>query len=315
MATVVARGIRALSTAYRKFRRKNSFDIVNHVMQKSRSKTIHGKTRKACLGVAAGIVGGCGAVLYFLDESVKAHDIAISLPRYPWEFNGVFKSFDHAALRRGWQVYRTVCHTCHSLRYVRFLDLVDVTHTKEEVKAIAAEFEVDDGPDQEGNYYKRAAKLSDRVPSPFPNEEAARAANFGANPPDLTYAVYTRKRGTDYMFSLLTGWTEPPAGVRVDDGQYFNTYFPGKITRMAQMFYNGCVEYDDGVPATVPQMAKDVVEFLSWSASPEHNTRKIMTLKCIGITIILVSTFAHIFRRYTSHLRSRRIAYIPKRTR
>lgn len=163
MATVVAKGIRALSTTYRKFRRANSFespdivtvhckfrrtnlfdssDVTKLERGESRSKSIRGKAGKACLGFVTGIVGGCGAILYFLDRSVKAYASTIALPRYPWEFNRTLKSFDHAALRRGWQVYRTVCYTCHSLKYVCFLDLVEVTHSREEVKAIAAEFEV-----------------------------------------------------------------------------------------------------------------------------------------------------------------------------
>ncbi|XP_053983222.1 uncharacterized protein LOC128878759 [Hylaeus volcanicus] len=318
MATTLARAIRSLSTAYRStFRRENPFDLSNVVylvVREPPPKAIGGKARKAWLGIVAGIVVGCGGVCYFLDESVKAHTATISLPRYPWEFKRVLKSFDHAAVRRGWQVYRTVCYTCHSLRYVRFLDLIDVTHTKEEVKAIAKEFEVDDGPDEGGNYYKRPAKLSDRIPSPFPNEEAARAANFGAYPPDLSQLIYARKHGTDYMFSLLTGWYEPPAGVRLGEGQQFNVYFPGGIITMAPMFFEGCVEYDDGVPATESQMAKDVVEFLLWTASPEHDTRKIMTLKSIGIFLMLLITIGHIVRRHGSHMTSRRIAYVPKRT-
>ena len=282
--------------------------------QGSESRTIRGKNGKAAFRILAGIVGGCAVLLYSLEESVEALDNSlISLPRYPLVFKGVFKSFDHAALRRGWVVYRTLCHTCHSLRYVRFRDLVNVSHTEEEAMAIAAEFEVEDGPDEEGNYYDRPGKLTDSVPDPYPNEQAARVANFGSYPPDLTVMVHARKRGIDYLFSLLTGWMEPPAGVHLADGQYFNPYFPGAVTAMAQMFYPGMIEYDDGTPATESQMAKDVVEFLSWTASPEHNTRKLMTLKGIGIFGLLVVAVAHWNRRNWSHLRSRRLAYIPKR--
>ncbi|XP_076670070.1 uncharacterized protein LOC143369690 isoform X2 [Andrena cerasifolii] len=278
----IARAIRAVSIACRKFNWQNRFGCSRgtYEWQKSESRTIRGKNGKAAFRILAGIVGGCAVFLYSLEESVEALDNSlISLPRYPWGFKGVLKSFDHAALRRGWVVYRTVCHTCHSLRYVRFLDLVNVSHTAEEATAIAAEFEVEDGPDEAGNYYDRPGKLTDSVPDPYPNEQAARVANFGSYPPDLTMMVNARKRGIDYLFSLLTGWKEPPVGVHLADGQYFNPYFPGAVTAMAQMFYPGTIEYDDGTPATESQMAKDVVEFLSWTASPEHNTRKIMTLK------------------------------------
>nr|XP_034175673.1 cytochrome c1-2, heme protein, mitochondrial-like [Osmia lignaria] len=271
--------------------------------------SIRGKTRR--LGVLAGLIAGCGTVLCYLERSVKAHEHEISLPRYPWMFNRTLKSFDHAALRRGWQVYRTVCNTCHSLRYVRFMDLVDATHTREEAKAIAAEFEVEDGPDDQGNYFTRPAKLIDRIPPPYPNEEAARAANFGAYPLDLTFLVYARKRGIDYVFSLLTGFMEPPAGVRPEEGQYFNIYFPGAFTTMPQLLYQGMLEYDDGTPATESQMAKDVVEFLLWTASPEHDERKAMTIKALGIFFILITASLHAYRRYWSILRSQRLAYVP----
>ncbi|XP_012154457.2 uncharacterized protein LOC105664392 isoform X1 [Megachile rotundata] len=187
------------------------------------------------VGILAGLVAGCGIVLHYLDRSVAAFEQDIEIPRFPWAFNKPFKSFDHATLRRGWVVYRTVCHTCHSLRYIRFMDLVETTHTREEAKAIAAEFEVQDGPDEVGNYYTRPAKLLDYIPSPYPNEEAARAANFGAYPPDLTQMVHARKYGLDYCFSLLTGFMDPPAGVELNEGQYFNIYFPGGFTTMPQV--------------------------------------------------------------------------------
>ncbi|CAK9815482.1 Cytochrome c1-2, heme protein, mitochondrial (Fragment) [Anthophora plagiata] len=259
------------------------------------------------------MIGGCAAVLRFLDEScVKASEgIEIELPSYPWGFNGVFKAFDHSAVRRGWLVYRTVCHTCHSLRYVRFLDLVEVTHSMEEVKAIASEFEVEDGPDSEGNMYTRPCKLTDHIPDPYPNEQAARAANFGAYPPDLSYVVFTRRNGINFLFSLLTGWMDPPAGIEVAEGQYFNVYFPGGFVSMPSMLFSGIVDYEDGTPATESQMAKDVVEFLTWTAAPEHDMRKIMTIKGIGLVVIVAISVVHMYRRYWSHARSRRIAYVP----
>ncbi|XP_043798772.1 cytochrome c1-2, heme protein, mitochondrial-like [Apis laboriosa] len=290
-----------------KFRDRYSGESRSHVSPDRRGM-------KRLFGLMAGAIGSCcGAILYFLNESssVNALDLEIRVPRYPWSFNGVFKAFDHAALRRGWQVYRTVCRTCHSLQYVRFLDLINVTHSLEEVKQIASEFEVEDGPDDEGNYFMRPGKLSDYIPSPYANEEAAKTANFGAYPPDLTYMILTQRDGVDYVFSLLTGWMEPPAGLPSEQNQYFNAYFPGGRTTMPQMLFEGAVEYDDDTPATASQMAKDVVEFLMWTASSEHDTRKIMTLKCLGIFLILtVSTF-YIYRRTWSHLRSRRIAYVP----
>ncbi|XP_012154470.2 uncharacterized protein LOC105664392 isoform X2 [Megachile rotundata] len=263
------------------------------------------------VGILAGLVAGCGIVLHYLDRSVAAFEQDIEIPRFPWAFNKPFKSFDHATLRRGWVVYRTVCHTCHSLRYIRFMDLVETTHTREEAKAIAAEFEVQDGPDEVGNYYTRPAKLLDYIPSPYPNEEAARAANFGAYPPDLTQMVHARKYGLDYCFSLLTGFMDPPAGVELNEGQYFNIYFPGGFTTMPQLLYSGMVEYDDGTPASASQMAKDVVEFLKWTAAQELDASKEMLIKGLGIFLLMTASAFHVYRRYWSTIRSQRIAYVP----
>ncbi|XP_076243333.1 uncharacterized protein LOC143184760 [Calliopsis andreniformis] len=310
----VTRAIRSLSAACRKFvqNRRHSVSVRNGEHKEPRI-TRHWKTGNVALGILAGLVTSCSVVLYFLNQSVKAVEISITLPRYPWSFNGVFKSFDHSSLRRGWTIYKTVCHTCHSLRYVRFRELVDVTHTQEEAKAIAAEYEIQDGPDAEGNYYMRPGKLSDAVPDPYPNEEAARAANSGAYPPDLTYVVYSKKDGTNYVFSLLTGFMDPPAGVEPGDGQYFNVYFPGGSTTMAQILFPNMVDFDDGTPATESQMAKDIVEFLTWAGAPEHDTRKLLTIKCLGVGIILMAAVAHLVRRHSIHLRSRQIAFVPKR--
>ncbi|XP_072744278.1 uncharacterized protein [Anoplolepis gracilipes] len=268
---------------------------------------------KNSLGVLVGVGATCGALLYFLDRSVRAGEYVAHLPSYPWDFEGFLTSLDHSAVRRGWQVYKTVCYTCHSLRYVRFIDLINVSHTEDEVKAIAAECEIEDGPDEEGNYYTRPGKLSDLLPRPYSNEEAARAANFGAYPPDLTYIIFTKRNGTNYLFSLLTGWMEPPAGVSLTDQQYFNAYFPGNVMGMAQMLSEGAVDYDDGTPATTSQMAKDLVQFLSWTSSQEFDDRKRMFVKTVGIGFIMWASMVYYMRYIWSIMRSRQIAYIPKK--
>lgn len=153
-------------------------------------------------------------------------------------------------------MYKQVCSACHSLKYIAYRNLVGVTHTEAEAKAEAEGImvslkiiylkyhiseiflKVRDGPDDSGNYYDRPGKLSDYFPSPYPNEEAARAANNGAYPPDLSYIVSARHGGEDYIFSLLTGYFDAPAGVILREGQYFNPYFPGGAISMAQVLYN-----------------------------------------------------------------------------
>lgn len=160
--------------------------------------------------------------------------------------------------------------------------------TVDEAKALAEENEYDTEPNDEGEIEKRPGKLSDYIPAPYKNDEAARAANNGALPPDLSLMVKARHGGCNYIFSLLTGYPEePPAGAVVQSGLNFNPYFPGTGIAMARVLYDGLVEYEDGTPATTSQMAKDVVEFLNWSAEPEMDQRKRMGWKVMAVGGVL----------------------------
>ena len=162
--------------------------------------------------------------------------------------------------------------------------MVGVSHTNAEVRAMAEEFEYDDEPDDQGNPRKRSGKLADYIPGPYPNEQAARAANQGALPPDLSLIVKARHGGPDYIFSLLTGYPEePPAGVVLPPGANYNPYFPGGSIAMGRVLFDDLVEYEDGTPATTSQMAKDVTSFLQWCAEPEHDERKRLGLKAIVV--------------------------------
>jgi len=190
-----------------------------------------------------------------------------------------------------------------------FRNLVDVCYTEDEVVKMAAEVEVTDGPNDEGEMFTRPAKLTDRFPRPYENEQAARAANANALPPDLSLMIKARHGGCDYVFSLLTGYRDPPAGVEVKEGQYYNPYFVGGIIGMAPQLSEGMVEYDDGTPATVSQMAKDVVTFLNWAAEPEHDERKQLGLKTVFLlTVMLVP--AWYFKRFKwSILKTRQVQF------
>jgi len=160
--------------------------------------------------------------------------------------------------------------------------------TTDEAKALAEENEYDSEPNDEGEIEKRPGKLSDYIPDPYKNDEAARAANNGALPPDLSLIVKARHGGCNYIFSLLTGYPEePPAGAVVQEGLNFNPYFPGTGIAMARVLYDGLVEYEDGTPATTSQMAKDVVEFLNWAAEPEMDERKRFGIKAVTISALL----------------------------
>jgi len=214
-----------------------------------------------------------------------------------------------AAARRGYQVYKQVCSACHSLKYVAYRELVGCILTEEEAKQEASEVQVQDGPNEEGEMFMRPGKLADYFPSPYPNEEAARHANNGAYPPDLTLITLARHGGEDYVFSLLTGYVDAPAGVTLQDGQNFNPYFPGGAIGMAQVLFNDTIQYDDGTPATASQLAKDVTTFLKWCAEPEHDTRKRLWIK-VTLTLGVITLGMWYWKRHVwSSIKSRKILF------
>jgi len=230
---------------------------------------------------------------------------------YPWPHNGLFDSFDHASIRRGFQVYREVCAACHSLDRIAWRNLVGVSHSVDETKTLAEEIEYADGPNDNGEMFQRPGKLSDYLPAPYPNEEAARAGNAGALPPDLSLITKARHGGADYVFSLLTGYVDPPAGVEIREGMNYNPYFPGGAISMARVLFDGLVEYDDGTPATTSQMAKDVVTFLNWAAEPEHDERKRLGLKAVILFSSLFAISIYIKRFKWTVIKKRKISYNP----
>ena len=207
-----------------------------------------------------------------------------------WSFKGLFGKFDRGALQRGYQVYTEVCSSCHSMKYLSYRNLAEKggpEFSEAEAKAIAASFEVKDGPNADGEMFLRPGKLSDKFVMPYENVKAAQAANGGAYPPDMSVLVKARAGGVDYIYSLLQGYEDPPAGVTLDDGVYYNKYMYGNKIKMANQLSDGLVEYGDGTSATVEQMSKDVTTFLMWSAEPHLESRHQMGFKAIVYLIIL----------------------------
>ncbi|XP_077501713.1 LOW QUALITY PROTEIN: cytochrome c1, heme protein, mitochondrial-like, partial [Amblyomma americanum] len=262
-----------------------------------------------------GVVGaGVAGVIYALNESVKASDLVLHPPKLPWPHKEtLISSLDHASIRRGYEVYKQVCAACHSLRFIAYRNLVGVSHTEAEAKAEAESVQITDGPDDQGNMYQRPGKLSDYFPSPYPNDEAARAANNGALPPDLSFITNARHGGEDYLFHLLTGYCDPPAGVKMQEGQYYNPYFPGGAIGMAQALYNEAIEYSDGTPATASQMAKDVSTFLKYCTEPEFDERKRMFIKAMMILVALTAVTWYYKRFKWTVMKTRKIVYQPKK--
>ena len=207
-----------------------------------------------------------------------------------WSFKGPFGKFDRSALQRGYQVYTEVCSSCHSMKYLSYRNLVQSggpEFSEAQAKAIAASFEVKDGPNADGEMFMRPGRLSDKFVMPYENEKAAQAANGGAYPPDMTVLVKARGGGVDYIYSLLQGYEDPPTGVTLDDGVYYNKYMYGNKIKMSNQLSDGLVEYSDGTKATVEQMAKDVTTFLMWTAEPHLETRHRMGFKAVVYLIIL----------------------------
>lgn len=219
-----------------------------------------------------------------------------------WAFDGMAGNFDKVAIQRGFQVYKEVCASCHSMKYLRYGNLAQVGFAEEEIKAIAAQYNVIDGPDDAGDMFERPARPNDNFVSPFQNESAARASNGGAYPPDLSLIVKSRVGGADYIYSLLTGYNIVPSDIQLNDGMYYNLYFQNRQIAMPPPFSDGLVTYTDGTEATTDQMAHDVVTFLQWAAEPEMEKRKRMGFKVITFMLIFTGLFIAAKKRVWARL-------------
>ena len=229
-------------------------------------------------------------VLFFFTITQSNSAEKIDYLKTDWSFKGLFGKFDRGSLQRGYQVYTEVCAACHSMKYLSYRNLGEEggpEFSEAETKAIAASFEVTDGPNADGEMFERPAKLSDKFVMPYENVKAAQAANGGAYPPDMSVLVKARGGGVDYIYSLLQGYEDPPAGFILDDGVYYNKYMYGNKIKMSNQLSDGLVEYADGTNATVEQMSKDVTTFLMWTAEPHLEARHQMGFKAIVYLIIL----------------------------
>jgi ubiquinol-cytochrome c reductase cytochrome c1 subunit len=240
-------------------------------------------------------VGVCGAA--------RALEEAPEPPHQQWPFDGVFGSYDTAASQRGFQVYKEVCSACHAVKHLAFRNLEEIGYTEDQVKGIAAQYQVTDGPNDEGQMFQRPGRPSDPIPGPFPNDQAARAANNGALPPDLSLITKAREGGPDYVYAILTGFKDPPPGFKLLEGTYYNQYFAGHQIKMPPpLTQTDQVKYADGTQATVPQMSHDVVSFLSWAAEPNLNERHRIGFKVILFLIIATGVFYAAKRKIWSRI-------------
>ena len=236
------------------------------------------------IGTAVGLAGG----------QARAAETETP-PALKWSFHGPFGTFDRAQLQRGFKVYREVCQNCHGLTLLSFRNLAErggPEFSRAQAASVAAEYKVKDGPNDQGEMFERPGRVGDRFPAPFPNDQAARAANGGASPPDLstiakarTYErgfpwfvldIFTQyqEQGVDYITALLKGYEDPPQGFTLPEGSNYNKYFPGHAIGMPLPLQDNQITYDDGSPQTVDQYSKDTAAFLMWAAEPHLEARK-----------------------------------------
>ena len=238
-----------------------------------------------------------------LGGAARALEEAPEPPHQQWPFEGVFGTYDTAASQRGFQVYKEVCSACHAVKHLAFRNLEEIGYTEDQVKGIAAQYQVTDGPNDEGQMFQRPARPSDPIPGPFPNDQAARAANNGALPPDLSLIAKAREGGPDYVYAILNGFKDPPTGFKVNEGMYYNQYFTGHQIKMPPpLTQTDQLKYADGTQATVPQMSHDVVSFLSWAAEPNLNDRHRIGFKVILFLIIATGVFYAAKRKIWSRI-------------
>lgn len=222
-------------------------------------------------------------------STAHAAEDAVTPPDMAWPHEGIFGTYDKNAVQRGYQIYRESCSACHSMKYMSYRNLAEIGFTEAEIKTIAAEYMVQDGPNDDGEMFERAAKPADRFNSPYPNDKAARYANNGALPPDLSLIIKAREHGEDYVYGILTGYEDAPHGEQLADGQYWNKYMLGHKIAMPPPLSNGQITYSDGKSASLEQAAADVTQYLAWASEPNLDARKKMGLKVMLFLMMLTA--------------------------
>ena len=241
-------------------------------------------------------------LLLVLINALNAENVTVP-PKQNWSFNKPNGTFDRAALQRGFQVYKQVCSACHSIKLISFRHLKSMGLTDAEIKVLASQYQIKDGPNDEGEMFERPGRPSDYIPGPYLNDKQARAANNGSLPPDQSLIVKARLYGADYIYAVLTGYKKAPNGFNLNPGQYYNEYFPGNAISMTQPLSESLVTYNDGTKASVDQMAHDVTTFLAWASEPEMEDRKRLGIKVLMYLLLMTGLFYATMRRIWSALK------------
>jgi len=251
------------------------------------------------------LAGSLLGLAVIAQPALAADEHSPAPPRVKWSFSGPFGKYDRAQLQRGLKVYREVCAVCHGLKYVAFRNLADLGYSEGQIKAIASEYKIQDGPNDQGDMFEREGRPADHFPTPWPNENAARARYNGV-PPDMSVLAKARgyergfpwfifdmftqfqEHGVDYIHALMVGYKEkPPAGVTLPQGSFYNEYFPGHAISMPPPLSDKRVDYTDGSPTTVDQYSKDVAAFMMWAAEPHLEARKRIGFQVMIFLLVL----------------------------
>jgi ubiquinol-cytochrome c reductase cytochrome c1 subunit len=271
------------------------------IKDKTEGKSMLKKVGKiVCLATVTAVIAG-GLVLGTAD---KAHAAGAGepAPKLQWSFDGMFGMYDRAALQRGYQVYSQVCSACHSMNNVYYRNLETLGYDEAEIKAIASQYSVMDGPNDEGEMYERTARPSDRFVNPYPNKQAAKYANNGAFPPDMSSLAFARAGGADYINGILTGYEDAPHGHELLPGQYWNKYMPGHVIAMAPPLSDGMIDYSDGSPQIVSQYARDVAHFLAWASDPHMEDRKKIGFQALAFLLIFAGVMYRVKKKVWAKL-------------
>ena len=235
-------------------------------------------------------------LIWGLSSSAWGAGGEVTLKTRDWSFSGPFGTFDKAAMQRGFQVYNEVCAGCHSMKLIAFRNFADLGYNEAEIKALAAQYEVQDGPNDDGEMFMRPGIPADRMPAPYANDNAARAGNNGALPPDLSLIAKARPNGPNYLYSLLSSYENAPNDKEVPDGMYYNAAYPGHLIAMPQPLYGDDVEYSDGAATSIEALSADLTQFLMWAAEPKMEVRKRTGVAAVFFLSIFV-IFSYLAKR------------------
>ena len=246
-------------------------------------------------------------ILFWTSAALAGGGTADKPIKQEWSFDGPFGTFDRQAAQRGYMVYKEVCSACHSMNLIAYRNLEEIGFSPEEIKQIASDATIMDGPNDDGEMFERPRIPADPFEAPFANKQAAMALNGGSYPPDLSLIVKARVDGPNYLYSLLTGYgKQPPADLEIDDGLYYNPYFEGGKIKMAPPLIEDAVDYADGTKTSVDQMSRDIVVFLQWAAEPEMELRKNIGMKTMVYLVFFTILFYIAKNRIWARLDSKR---------